>query len=942
MPLQTFVTRLKNIGFKGDICLDTPTRLLNATDNSIYEVLPQAVVQPKDSRDVELLLQTANTTAYKELKFCARGGGTGTNGQSLTQGIVIDFSKYMNKIIDVDVENKTALVEPGMILSDLNRHLAQFGLFFAPNVSTADRATIGGMIATDAAGKGSLIYGKTSDHLKGLQFYLADGTHIDTIRNHCPNEIEQNLVSILDPVQDEIARVFPEIKRPLSGYDIKRCYQEGKVRLEYLVAGSEGTLGLVTAAKINLLPIPKFKALMVVHYNGFVEALRDAEFLIKFQPLAIEAIDEKVQKSAQTLPNWTELAKLLDCEGKSYISNFVEFVADTEDELKAKLTEVTTALNNRNSIFVTVKDNVQINQLWSIRSLAVGLVAKLPGARKPIAFVEDAIVPPENLADFVEELQSTLDKQSFTYAMYGHVDVGCIHVRPALDMQQTEDRAHIRPITEQVIQLLDKYNGILWGEHGKGYRGEFVPHVFGEKLYPILCQIKQLFDPTNKFNPGKLTAPSVEIKLQRIEEIPMRGQFDQVVSEELQKDYANAMLCNGNGACFNKEPSNVMCPSYKVTNDRIHSPKGRATLVKEWLRNKSTNNPQTKQSAQEAYDAIMGCLGCKACSGKCPTQVSIPDLRTKFLDAYHSEYKKRKLRDVIMGNVEKLIPVAHSFKKISNSSVASKLLSLLGISNLPKFENEESISDYVHKNKIDVLDEYTNVIEMPKNSVVIFSDVFNGYFDTIVIKSFIEVLKKIGFIPYVILPRESGKALIWNGYIKKFKQASFDLSVLLNPLFMQNRPVIALDNTITTLFSDETVKFARQLVGKVQSISAFLSTNLANQTNVSNVEAKYRLLTHCTEQALIPSEASNWQKIFKNINAELEVKNLGCCGMAGTYGHISENSDNARKLYEMNWQKTMQDEAKINLATGFSCRSQSKIYSNRISHPIEIINQIIQ
>jgi FAD/FMN-containing dehydrogenase len=227
MPLQNFVTSLKNIGFKGDICLDTPTRLLNATDNSIYEVLPQAVVQPKDSRDVELLLQTANTTAYKELKFCARGGGTGTNGQSLTQGIVIDFSKYMNKIIDVDVENKTALVEPGMILSDLNRHLAQFGLFFAPNVSTADRATIGGMIATDAAGKGSLIYGKTSDHLKGLQFYLADGTHIDTIRNHCPNEIEQNLVSLLDPVQDEIARVFPEIKRPLSGYDIKRCYQEG-------------------------------------------------------------------------------------------------------------------------------------------------------------------------------------------------------------------------------------------------------------------------------------------------------------------------------------------------------------------------------------------------------------------------------------------------------------------------------------------------------------------------------------------------------------------------------------------------------------------------------------------------------------------------------------------------------------------------------------------
>lgn len=940
--IGSFKQQLLEIGFKGDICLDTPTRLLNATDNSIYEVMPLAVIQPRDANDIGLLLQVSNLVEYQSLNFCARGGGTGTNGQSLSNGLVIDFSRYMNKIVQVDVANKTAIVEAGVILSDLNRELAQHGLFFAPNVSTADRATIGGMIATDAAGKGSLIYGKTSDHLKGLQLYLASGKIIDTIKNRCSRELEQDLINLLEPVQDEIERVFPPLKRPLSGYNIKQCYQDECINLEYLIAGSEGTLGLVTLAKINLMPIPKFKALLVVHYAGFVEALRDAEFLIKFSPLAIEAIDEKVQRSAQTLPNWPQLAKLLNCEGKSYISNFIEFVAETAEELEVKIAQVEQALNQRNSEYVTIRENSQINQLWSIRSLAVGLVAKLPGTRKPIAFVEDAIVPPENLADFVEELQHTLAQQNFTYAMYGHVDVGCIHVRPALDMQKAEDRGHIRPITEQVIALLDKYNGILWGEHGKGYRGEFVPHVFGDKLYPVLCQIKKLFDPENRFNAGKLTAPEPTIKLQRIESVPMRGQFDEKVDAELQNKFAHAILCNGNGACFNKEPSNVMCPSYKVTNDRIHSPKGRATLVKEWLRNKSAKNALEKQSAQEAYAALMGCLGCKACVGKCPTQVSIPDLRSKFLDSYHRDYQRRTFRDILLAHVEKLLPIASKFKFIANSMLVRAGLLAVGVVNLPVFEKSESISHYVKRNKVNVFNENTNILTMPTNAVVIFCDVFNGYFDTKVIKSFINLLMKLDYAPYVILPRDSGKALIWNGYIDKFRQNSLALATLLNPLLAQSRPVVALENTITTLFADETNKFATSLVGNVSSISTFLSALKPDNVELHDNSHQYRLLPHCTEQALLPTEALNWQTIFANFKLDLEVKNLGCCGMAGTFGHMAENSSNAKQLFEKNWAKTLQDKAKINLATGFSCRSQSEMYHVRPSHPVEIINQLIK
>src|SRR6185437_3210819 len=631
---------------------------------------------------------------------------------------------------------QTVTVEPGVILSDLNRFLQPHGLFFAPDVSTANRATIGGMIATDAAGKGSLIYGKTIDSLISLKVILADGYVIDTgvtsTRTVIPaqvgisaadphireddigkhgdgkichsrvggnpedrlSNIYQSLINWLTPVQDEIQKRFLPLKRPLSGYNIKRCYQDGKIDLTPLFAGSEGTLGIVAQAKLKLLPIPKYKVLVVVHYDSFLDALKDERNLIKFQPLAIEAVDEKVQKSAQTLPNWPTFAKWLNSEGKNYISNFIEFVANDSQELNDTITKLEVELNSRDANYVVIRDSKQITGLWSIRSLAVGLAGKMPGHGKPVAFVEDAIVPPENLANFVADLQQMLEQENLQYAMYGHVDVGCIHVRPALDLQQESNRQKIRPITENVITLLKKYNGILWGEHGKGFRGEFVPEVFGPVLYPILCQIKQLFDPHNRLNPGKLAAPKPDIKLDRIELVPMRGEFDQVINQQNQKDYTASMLCNGNGACFNQEPANVMCPSYKVTKDRIHSPKGRAMLVKQWLRESSkpeSNNSQTRPVADMALAALNGCLGCKGCTGKCPTQVSIPDLRTKFLDNYHRQYKRRSFRDLALGHIEDLLPIFARFPRSWNFVHRFKLVPTLGLKNIPLFKSSVSL-----------------------------------------------------------------------------------------------------------------------------------------------------------------------------------------------------------------------------------------------------------
>lgn len=946
--IEQFKTKLIENGFVGDIHTDYPTRLLNATDNSIYELVPEAVIQPMHAQDIERIIKLANQEPFTKLAFAPRGGGTGTNGQSLSNKIIIDFSRHMTRILDFNPEQKTITVEPGIILADLNRFLAKHGLFFAPDVSTANRATIGGMIATDAAGKGSLIYGKTADHISSLNLVLADGGLIST-ENLATDKLKQvfdqndrvaklykQIISYLEPVQDEIKLRFPPLKRPLSGYNIRQCYQGGSFDLSRLICGSEGTLGLVTRATLKLLPIPKYKTLVVIHYDSFIHALKDAQFLIKYKPLAIEAVDEKVQKSAQTLPNWPMLAKMLNSVDKNYVSNFMELVDDDKDILEQRVSQLKTDLDALHANYVVITDVSQIAQLWSIRSLAVGLAGKMPGEQKPVAFVEDAIVPPEHLADFVSDLQDMLANKKLNYAMYGHVDVGCIHVRPALNLQNEPDRQKIRPITEEFISLLNKYNGILWGEHGKGFRGEFVPDVFGPILYPVLCQIKALFDPDNRFNSGKLAAPDSSLKLTRIEQVPMRGQLDEHISKPMQQRYTGAMLCNGNGACFNQEPSNVMCPSYKVTKDRIHSPKGRAMLVKEWMREKSKPNGRHREMAKMALDAMNGCLGCKGCAGKCPTQVSIPDLRTSFLNIYHQEYKRRSMGELVNGYIEHVLPILAKFPRTWNFLSQYKLIPRFGMSDLPTFNSNKTLLSQLKQQNIAIYSDVTQIANFGANPVVVYADAFTGLLEQKVLLAFIHTVKQLGMSPYIIYPIPSGKALIVGGMINHFRKNAAKLKELFTPIMEASIPIVSLENTVALMFRDEMNKFAEPLNAKILTVAEFMSANIDKLSNIK-INANYQLLPHCTEQAVHPQEAIHWKSIFKQVGSNLEVQNVGCCGMAGTYGYQTEHQQNSRDLFAMHWEQSVTNTDNV-LATGFSCRSQSKkLAGKELSHPIEII-----
>jgi FAD/FMN-containing dehydrogenase/Fe-S oxidoreductase len=954
-----FTNTLKNNGFIGDIHADLSTMILNATDNSIYEVLPLGVIQPKSAIDIELLCNLAHQPKFKTLVFTPRGGGTGTNGQALTSGIVVDTSRYMYNILDFNPDDKYVVVEPGVVLSELNKFLYPHGLFFAPHVSTENRATIGGMIANDAAGKGSLVYGKTNDHINSLSCILIDGTLIE-VKPLTMRELEQEVLQqtkigqiatqvleLIKPQTDEINKRFIPLKRPLSGYNLSGCYTNNTIDLTKLIAGSEGTLAFITQAQLKLMPIPKYKALVVTHYLTFLDALADAESLIAYYPFAIESIDEKVQRGASSLPNWQYLARLMGLDAsESCISNFTEFAEDNLEQLNSKLNYLEADLKTRNMRFKILHDPNAIKQLWGIRSMAVGLAGKLPGARKPVAFVEDSLVPPHNLSKFVAELQNMLNKHKLDYAMYGHVDVGCIHVRPALDMSSQNDRLKVREITEQVLLLVDKYDGLLWGEHGKGFRGEFVEHTFGPILYPVMQKIKAIFDPNNRLNPGKLvTAFNTNQVVTKIDKVIMRGELDEKITHNLQDKFAESILCNGNAACFNQDASNVMCPSYKVTRDRIHSPKGRAMLVKEWMRKQSQlgdSDPATVSAANMAFVALEGCLGCKGCTGRCPTQVSIPDLRSNFYDEYYRQYKSRGVKEKLLAYLEDILLLGAISPKLWNFIVRNKLFPKFGMINIPQMTITKKLNCELKQHGIHMYNSDDNLQEV-SNPVIVFADVFTGFIDHEVLLSTCKLLKYFNFTPIVLYPKVSGKAFIVSGWMDKFNNRASKMQLLLETFFNRKIPVVGLESSITLMFRDDYPKFNYPLSGKVETLAEFIARYLLELKSnkefviVNKKTNKYYLLPHCMEQAVMPQDAKLWQTIFEKFGVRLEVLNLGCCGMAGTYGHLSENKTNSQNLFDMHWKSTLKLDQHY-IATGYSCRAQVKnLINKKLKHPAQLL-----
>ncbi|MBT2788773.1 MULTISPECIES: FAD-binding and (Fe-S)-binding domain-containing protein [unclassified Halomonas] len=1005
-----FLQALKTRGFEGEIAPDYANRTVLATDNSIYQRLPQAAVYPKHAEDLERLTRLAAQTTHRGIVLTPRGGGTGTNGQSLTDGIVVDISRHMNQILNIDVENRRVRVQAGVIKDQLNAALKPHGLFFAPELSTSNRATLGGMISTDASGQGSCEYGKTRDHVLELDTVLIGGQHLHSRALTSDEEqterqqegilgrVHTTAAEIIDQQRELIAATFPPLNRCLTGYDLAHLRtDEGQLNLNSLLCGSEGSLGFLNEAVLNVLPIPKHSTLVNVRYTSFMDALRDAKTLktASARPTSIETIDDTVLQLAIEDFVWDSVAEFFPATENAPIRgiNLIEFNDDDESALAERVTSFIEQLSQDTSVerlgYTLAEGRGQIQKVYAMRKRSVGLLGNVQGEKRPIPFVEDTAVPPEHLADFIAEFRAALDARGLSYGMFGHVDAGVLHVRPAIDMKDPEQEKLIRAVSDEVAALTQKYGGLLWGEHGKGVRSEYAPKFFGE-LYPSLQRVKAAFDPFNQLNPGKIATPSEssdliakdsDPDLLTIDGVPMRGQLDRTIDERAWQAYDAAVYCNGNGACYNYDLDDPMCPSWKATRDRRHSPKGRASLIREWLRLQSQagidvveesrkkkaeggwgfikrfplrvantlSRQQHHDYSHEVYDAMAGCLACKSCAGQCPIKVNVPQFRSQFLEVYHGRYL-RPLRDYVIGGTEFMLPTLAKAVPLYNAVIGQRwveklMRSTLGMSDSPAL-SRASVKKQLKAWGIAEATPLSLALlteQQRANSVIIVQDAFTTHFEAKLVMDVVELLSRLNLRVFVMPFSANGKPLQVQGFLGAFERTAAKQAERLRTLARFDIPMVGIDPAMTLTYRQEYVKaLGNEAVPEVFMLQEWLATriNILTPSQLKLTDPGFKLLSHCTEKTNAPGSPKAWQQVFAAFGLELELMATGCCGMSGTYGHETRNAATSKKIYAQSWQPQVEADANADklLATGYSCRSQVKRFSNQVlPHPLQAL-----
>ncbi|MCU6680213.1 D-2-hydroxyglutarate dehydrogenase YdiJ [Leclercia tamurae] len=1000
-----FLQALEQQGFTGDTATSYADRLTMATDNSIYQLLPDAVVFPRSTADVALLARLASQERFASLIFTPRGGGTGTNGQALNTGIVVDMSRYMNRIIEINPEEGWVRVEAGVIKDQLNQYLKPYGYFFAPELSTSNRATLGGMINTDASGQGSLVYGKTSDHVLGVRAVLLGGDILDT--QPVPVELAETLGkdnttagriyrTVLESCRDNrqlIIDKFPKLNRFLTGYDLRHVFNDdlSQFDLTRILTGSEGTLAFITEARLDITRLPKVRRLVNVKYNSFDSALRNAPFMVDARALSVETVDSKVLNLAREDIVWHSVSELItDVPDKEMLGlNIVEFAGDDaaliESQVEAlcqRLDELIARAEGGVIGWQLCNELAGIERIYAMRKKAVGLLGNAKGAAKPIPFAEDTCVPPEHLADYIVEFRALLDSHGLSYGMFGHVDAGVLHVRPALDMCDPQQEMLMKRISDEVVALTAKYGGLLWGEHGKGFRAEYSPAFFGEALFGELRKIKAAFDPDNRLNPGKICPPAgVDAPMMQVDAVK-RGTFDRQIPIAVRASWRGAMECNGNGLCFNFDAKSPMCPSMKITSNRIHSPKGRATLVREWLRlladrgvdplalekelpekraslrtlvERTRNSWHARKGeydfSHEVKEAMSGCLACKACSTQCPIKIDVPEFRSRFLQLYHSRYL-RPVRDHLVATVESYAPLMARAPKTFNFFINQPLVRKLsekhiGMIDLPLLSTPSLQRQLVGHRSANLTLEQLETLspEQKAKTVLVVQDPFTSYYDAQVVADFIRLVERLGYQPVLLPFSPNGKAQHIKGFLNRFAKTAQKTSDFLSRVALLGMSMVGVDPALVLCYRDE----YRQTLGDkrgefhVMLVHEWLPTIVDAQTVQETSGEAWYLFGHCTEVTALPGAPAQWATIFARFGAKLESVSVGCCGMAGTYGHEVVNHKNSLGIYELSWHQAMQRLPRNRcLATGYSCRSQVKrVEGSGVRHPLQALLEIM-
>jgi len=959
-----------NLG--GELYTDETHRRLYSTDASAYRELPIAVAIPKHIDDLITLVKYASEN---KTSLIPRTAGTSLAGQVVGSGIVVDISKHFGKILEVNVKEGYAWVEPGIIRDDLNKSLAEHGFFFAPETSTANRAMIGGMIGNNSCGSNSVVYGSTREHLLEVKTILADGTEtwfgpMDSgeFLNRCNglsttgllhNNIYFETREMLnnDEYQKEIKANFPkaDIPRRNTGYAIDMLirhqpFEDKGTPFNFcsLIAGSEGTLCIVTAAKVKLTPLPPDnKRLVCIHSETIDDSLKANLVALKYAPSACELMDHYILEATKRNAMYRDLRFFVEGDPQAIL--VVELNGETKEEADQKVTDLITELKseNRGYAYPIIKGK-KIPQVWNLRKAGLGLLSNIPGDAKPAPVIEDTAVDVKDLPAYIEEFNQILKKHGLYSVHYAHAGSGELHLRPILNLKTAEGQAQFRMIAEEIATLVKKYKGSLSGEHGDGrLRGEFIPQMIGEKNYELVKQMKKIWDPENIFNPNKIVdTPPMDTFL-RYEKDQETAEYETMFDfSENEGILRSAELCNGSGDCRKSELSGgTMCPSYMATRNEKETTRARANILREMLTDSEKANPFAAKEIKEVMDL---CLSCKGCSSECPSNVDMAKLKAEWQFQY---YKTEGLpsRSKRIGHFAKNMALASKVPWAYNLIFGNKLTANLAKAGAG-FAKERSMPELASKplKKWIKQDFKANVYD---KKVYFYCDEFTNYNDAEIGQKAIELLDKLGYQVLFVDHPDCGRPQLSKGMLDEAKTLAEQNIQVFSEVIDKDAPLVGIEPSAILTFRDEFIGLTRgDIQAKAKRLSKFVFTieeYLAKELEKGRITADQftmdekliKVHGHCHQKSL--SSMTPTKKILSlPQNFKVHMIPSGCCGMAGSFGYEKEHYELSMQIGELVLFPTVreQPEEVIIAASGTSCRHQIKDGTGRkAKHVVEIL-----
>ncbi len=990
--LPEIIAKLKS-SITGEVKADPVTRVLYSTDASIHKIEPLGVVFPQNTDELSSIVNISNQYNFP---LIPRGSGSSLAGQAIGRGLVIDCSRYINKLVRIDQEEQTAIVEPGLILDDLNREAKKYNLRFGPDPASSERATLGGCIGNNATGAHSILYGMTADHIISIEVVLADGTvttfkqesmdvarqiatsGISATTSNLEKGIYQAALHVQSEYHEDIKKSWPLTWRRVSGYNLNYLIPwspsyppqweldqlpyppvlQNTINLAQLIAGSEGTLGIIRNATLRLIRLKQHTVLAVINFASIIEACDIVPKILELSPSAVELIPQSLIHLARSVPVYANQLSFVIGDPAALLG--VEFSSDDPQKLSDRVSKLI-RLGNWSSNPWIAETPAQQKQVWNVRNVGLGILMSRLGDIKPISFIEDMSVPVERLGEFVHEMDVILNDYKTQADYYGHASAGCLHIRPLLNIKTPEGRAELRSIAEAAADLVLRLGGAVSAEHGDGItRGEWIERAYGPRVVQAFRILKQAADPHGILNPGKIVdPPKMDTSLRYDDAYHPKGwtpvmTFSSQVPDSIRLVEAIEQ-CNGVGVC-RKSPG-VMCPSFQATKDEMYSTRGRANLLRTMISNGFTSQDLAMTSVK---DTLEKCLACKGCKAECPSAVDMAKLKYEFYQHYYSlRGHHHPMRDYLFGYISIVAKISHPFAPLVNYLLSTPHFAglretLIGLSKsrtLPKLARI-ALRDHAR----------STMRNSSKPDCLFLSDAFNEYFYPQTGLDALKVLTAMGYRVKILSTIGTGRTLISKGFLTQAKKHAKHLVDEIHRIDPTAKlPVIGLEpSEIYTLRDEYLDMFPND--GRVEALSqrsymidefllrpgddgALRISKLLSRIAIDKDRTNVLIHGHCYQKAQPPAKdglpigVAATAAMLNSVGYSVTIIEDGCCGMAGAFGYEAEHYALSMQVGEVSLFPAIKgSKHSIIAAAGISCKSQIEDGTGRNAvHPISLL-----